>query len=330
MTTAPSTAIPITRTPRPDSLKINRLLRDAIRARPGASDTVLVTFRDPFASTRRSSPLHGQGRSTPPHVRHAEGDLGFPGRRARPASTSNKPTRCALVWRHGAAGARYRLAQALLVVIPLGAIDSLARRPDIIHIDQVLHGGGPPPMREGDCDSPHRLRCCESHRRRPVGGPGRQASPFSTPAFDSHVLLRPAPCRPQRCPIDVHSWLISTSWAGPRPWWLPSRRRRPARPGHGTSSAAILSANGAMGQSQLGLTRARIDSYRINDPPNGAGNAGVNWSGAPLALHDHAVLDGANYLIVAEIADEKRRTMAPLTGPCNYAAYNLGAMVIAA
>jgi hypothetical protein len=274
MTTAPSPAIPITRTPRPDSLKINRLLRDAIRARPGASDTVLVTFRDPFASD--TALIHhftgkvDQRRPTSAMLKAISDSL-VAARPHLPATSR----RAALVWRHGAAG-----------TIPPRAGPARgdpARRhrqpgaPAGHHPHRSVARRWPAPMREGDYDSPHRRNAAaDPTGAGPVGGPGRQARPSRHRRSTQPRLAPPRHRADLECPGDVHSpgsflrvgrVLVPGGYrhAGRRP----ARRARYivgrdpfCKRGHGAESAG---------------SRARIDSYRVYDPPNGAGNAGVNW-----------------------------------------------------
>jgi hypothetical protein len=223
--------------------------------------------------------------------------------------------------------ARYRLAQALLVVIPLAAIDSLAQRPEVIHIDP-LHGGGPP----GPCGSPSTTHATAAGLLRISRAPAASAdlagklALLDTGVHTTHILLRPGPV-PVPGGTAMFSPLDRLYQVCGEFCLEESTTQEDVEPdGHGTSSAAILSATAAMGPNQLGLTRARIDSYRVYDPPAGEGHSRINWGSAPLAI-DHAVLDSAQYLIVAEMADGAG--YGALTDQARHA-FNMGAMVIAA
>lgn len=316
---ASAIAIPVVAPPpvRPDSLKIHPLLRDAIRARPGGTDTVLVSLRDPFASD--TSLIHhflSKDRS-PTRVALKQLSDSLVALRA-PVYQRQADTLRA----YGATvlAPRYRLAQALLIAIRLDAINNLSHSREVVHIDP-LHGGGPPAGGCGNSDSTPRVAAQTLGLTDPLVRPDDVSGKLAlldTGVRQSHVLLRTAGTVG---PLD-HFYTCSEGGCVEEG----ASQQDVSPDGHGTSTAAILAATDAKGSDEMGLTRARIDSYRVFDPPAGAGPAQLNWDGAPSAF-DHAVLDSTHYLIVAEMADG---TGNPAISTMANKAFDTGALVIAA
>jgi serine protease AprX len=303
-------------TPRPDSLKIHPRLREAIRLRPGSVDTVLVTFRDPFAGdTALIHHFTGSDAKRRPTRRQFQliSDSLVAGR----APVYQRMADTLRAYGATVLPPRFRLVQALLVTIRLGILDSLARNPSVTHIDP-LHGGPPPSVPCGSKDTPVSkasslmgvphylaLRGFATGKLAILDTGVRQShallsagSGFASPLTGCFECVSDTACHEEPNQVDVHE------------------------DGHGTATAAILAGNASMGQTNRGLTQATLDSYRVYDPPGES----VNYLGAPGAF-DHAVLDRDHDLIVAEIADGAG--YGPLCDQANWA-YDLSTMVIAA
>ncbi|HKQ56471.1 MAG TPA: S8 family serine peptidase [Candidatus Eisenbacteria bacterium] len=282
---------------------------------------MLVTFRDPLAGNKdlfeHFIGKDGRRRPTPSMLQALSDSL------AARRDTLNQ-TFADTLRAHGATilPTRFILIQALLVTIRLGAIPDLARNPDIIHFDP-LHGDSPP---TGPCGKPE-MTCRIAAKMLGFASPlvklsdlvGQMAL-LDTGIRQTHDLLRtstgpmqPSPirrcltCGPTTC-IDEGAAQYDVEDAG-----------------HGTATAAILGATSSMGIDHRGLTRSRIDSYRVYDPAEG--HLSVNEPGAQKAFDDAVLGAAAHYLIVAEIADGNG--YGPLSAAAN-TAYLRNAMVIAA
>lgn len=319
--------------PRPDSLKVHPLLRQAILTRPNDVDTVLVSFRDPVTDRRAFVRHFTHGVFVKDSARVAVEDMIADslktGRASRYQGLADT-----LMRQYGATAVfpgRFRFGLGLVIQIPLNRVIPLAHDPRVLSIDP-LRGEGPP---AGGCIP---LACppgvCDvGYAKEILGATGFVAAGYGD---NGRIAMLDTGVRQSHCLLGG----IGTAGAGPgnsSPVVLlrdcvsgtcvpqPPPQSDVVSTGHGTSTAAILAGTQSLGQCNRGLTSARISSFQVYFPATQTTDTQLCEWGAWDAF-DQAQTSG-NDVIVAEIATGTSYGL--LDDQAGWA-YDMGAVVVAA
>lgn len=276
------------------------------------AERVIVSFEDRletprFATLRTDVPLDSpEARTILTHNEKLVEQL----KQARSASYSEKKAQ--LTKSYGAKIVdEFWLIDALVIEIPLKSISGLLSNRNITYIEPEIDGSPPPQSRDV---AGGRARINSDWYFNQVGG-GFIAL-LDTGVRRTHTQFNDGSGSRIR---NLYNCLAS----GPcNPTPDPSFDD-PCSGGHGTSSAAILSANDDQGNRYRGVTRRRLDVYRVY--PDEV-NCGLNTTAAVKAF-EHATAQGTE-VIVAEMQGVGGFTSSIPTAADK--AYNAGIVVIAA
>ncbi len=213
---------------------------------------------------------------------------------------------------------RYWIAQALRVLMPIGFVDSLAKRPDVVYI-QRDHTPFPPPSgfdsnTANDADDGRRLISSDPYYD--LGVAYGWISLLDTGVRDGHILFD-ATSRPFStlgdC-VDGDEDCVGGSSAD-------------VTTGHGTSSAALVAANttDATLQSHRGVTAASLDVFRVYEA-SASGSGELVVSAALRGFQTATAL--LDRVIIAEMQDYSAEAAAIGVAADN--AFAAGAVVVAA
>jgi len=261
-------------------------------AAPDRTETLLITYRDPFIAHRDSvfaytgSPFAADtGKFAGTNV--AQLLL------VRRAPELNR-LRDSLVQQHGAIvlPQRFAFTHSLLVSVRLREVAAIAQDPRVVRIDP-LWGEGPPqgPGCGGAEDNLETIRehVLDCERFFDAGFGSGTIDLLDTGVHSAHALLGPERIAFQ---LDCATapWTCTDADPAGDVWST----------GHGTATSAILAGTEAQGESHRGLTEASIESYRVYGYPLENEEAKVSYPGAVSAFD--AILTGNPDIIVAEIA----------------------------
>lgn len=324
--------LPIPPPSRPDSLKVHRRLRQVIHTRPNDSDTVLVTFRDPYhgdtALVRTFAPPSGfkvDAQTYDSLAKAGRALLADSLRHGRAPLYDQQAESLRVQYGAIVLPQRFIFGQALVAVMPLRMVFTLAHNPEVLRIDPLY--GDPPPTACGNggthVDLARGLLQTE-HFVDAKKGDGRIAL-LDTGVQQEHVLLRSGEIASQQVgggmtAVESSIEGVFDCNSGTCVKEVPPQMDEYSE-GHGTRTAGILAANEMKLITHRGLTKAKIDSYKIY---SGSGSK-VNEPAA-MAAFESAIVEGY-HVIVAEIADGDG--FGSMTERANWA-FLSGAMVVAA
>ena len=318
------------RPPRPRPLppqdKIHPDLRRWLRTRPGTDvEELVVTFRDTVAIPRfpkvdLSQPRTNIVNENAANAAKAMIDTLVSHRRAQYDADSLMLTGYQAQLRD-----KFWLIQAMVVSMPLGLVDSLSRRPDVVYIRSNV-GDGPPHHDSNLRNDPiaARVRIGSEHYSGLGMGNGWIAL-LDTGVRTSHWML----CGPSHlCLVanceagDCNPPYSGTNCSSSTGLCPPDAGGDMDVDGHGTSSAAILVGNDRLKVGLRGVTEGELDCFTVY------GTDDRVRVGATVKGFEYAIAR-LNQVIVAEMQDNTATDIADVSAAADHA-YDAGALVIAA
>ena len=293
--------------------KIHPLLEKWIASRdPSSAEPVVVTFRDNMQIPRFPEPSVTEGRDSDTNkrvlARNAELIESIRAKRAQDYAAMKTLE---------AAGARvteqFWLVRALEAKMPLAAVRELAANEDVLYIEPV-QTEDPPPQNDV-VDGRARLNSDPYFNLGQTGGfiglldSGIRAThvQFNGP---SHIaFLRDC----VNGGSDCNTGALNTAddcWS------------------HGTSSAAIITANAVQGAQFRGVTAITLDSFKVYPSTSNAGKCTGNLSTTAAVRGFQTAVSVADRVIVAEMQGSGDQTSAIAVAANN--AFDAGAVIIAA
>jgi serine protease AprX len=219
----------------------------------------------------------------------------------------------------------YWILQSFLVVMPLGRVDSLAQAPGVVYIEPKYMEGGPP-----ECPPATLENASVAMARRQLGSepwyalhlPARSISLFDTGVRVDHPLLRPENTG-ARSRLGLMRDCNSADCAD-------EDRADICEEGHGTSTAAILTGNGAWGDEFRGITESTVNSFRVYPDPAGSDGCSNDCNvDAVLQAFDMSSSINDDIIVVEVAAVGSLSDMNAITRAADHA-YDRGAVVVAA
>lgn len=211
------------------------------------------------------------------------------------------------------------LINSVLVRMPLGAVHGLAHRPDIVYI-QLQQGGEEPPIGDGNglndvIDGRARISSDSYFNQNLTGG---FIGLLDTGVWFTHVQLsNPSHISFRRdCVNGTTDYCTTGTNLDPTD-----------RVNHGTSSAAIITANSNQGSDYRGVTAITLDSFKVYYVDS-AGTGRLDTAAVVRAFQ--ASTAAGDRVVVAEMQADEAGTDYGATSRAANNAFDAGAAVIAA
>jgi serine protease AprX len=313
--------------PLPPRDKVHPLLRQWMGTRPGTDiEELVVSFEDTVAIPRFPKADLGRSRNDPINEAWVNSAKSMIDTLAVHRSIQYAKDSLDLVGTYRAQiRDRFWLIQAMVVRMPLGMVDSLSHKLNVVYIRPNV-GDGPPHHDSNTRNDPiaARERIGSKHYSDLGLGNGWIAL-LDTGVRTSHVMLCGpnlcwiANCETGGCEVPYAGGSSCMSYAAPCP---PNAGGDMDTDGHGTSTAAILVGNASLGDGMAGVTQGSLDCFTVYGSDNrvrvAASVKGFQFAVARL-----------NQVIVAEMQDNTATDIADVSAAADHA-YEAGAIVIAA